>query len=60
MNTLLREKTLPGGQTLQIVQGDITTEGWTPSFNRATAPAAWRGWPGPSSLHGGPAIQEQS
>src|SRR5689334_12398437 len=61
MNTLLREKTLPGGQSLQIFQGDITTESLDAIVNAANSRLQHGGgvaWA--IALHGGPAIQEQS
>jgi O-acetyl-ADP-ribose deacetylase (regulator of RNase III) len=61
MNTLLVERTLPTGQTIQIVQGDITTEEVDAIVNAATehlqhgGGVAWA-----ISKKGGPAIQKES
>ena len=37
MNRVLTERTLPGGQTLQIVHGDITSEATDAIVNAANA-----------------------
>jgi O-acetyl-ADP-ribose deacetylase (regulator of RNase III) len=61
MNTLLVERTLPTGQTLQIVQGDITVEEVDAIVNAANehlqhgGGVAWA-----ISKKGGPAIQKES
>ena len=61
MNTILREKTLSGGQTLQVVQGDITTEAVDAIVNAANerlehgGGVAWA-----ISRAGGPKIQIES
>jgi len=61
MNILLREKTLPGGQTLQIIQGDIITEKVDAIVNAANEQldhgggVAWA-----ISRAGGPQIQAES
>ena len=61
MNTLLVERTLPTGQNIQIVQGDITTETVDAVVNAANehlqhgGGVAWA-----ISKKGGPAIQKES
>ena len=61
MNTVLKERDLPTGQTLQIVQGDITTEKVDAIVNAANehlqhgGGVAWA-----ISRRGGPAIQQES
>jgi O-acetyl-ADP-ribose deacetylase (regulator of RNase III) len=61
MNTVLVERTLPTGQTIQIVQGDITTEQVDAVVNAANehlqhgGGVAWA-----ISKKGGPAIQKES
>jgi O-acetyl-ADP-ribose deacetylase len=61
MNTVLQERALPTGQTLQIVQGDITTEEVDAIVNAANehlqhgGGVAWA-----ISKRGGPAIQQES
>jgi O-acetyl-ADP-ribose deacetylase (regulator of RNase III) len=61
MNTILKERTLPTGQTLQIVQGDITTEKVDAIVNAANEQLQHGGgvaWA--ISKRGGPAIQKES
>jgi O-acetyl-ADP-ribose deacetylase (regulator of RNase III) len=61
MNTLLVERTLPTGQTLQLVQGDITTEEVDAIVNAANEQLQHGGgvaWA--ISKKGGPAIQKES
>jgi len=61
MNSILREKNLPGGQELQLVQGDITTETVDAIVNAANehlehgGGVAWA-----ISRAGGPKIQIES
>ena len=61
MNKVLQEHSLPTGQTLQIVQGDITTEEADAIVNAANehlqhgGGVAWA-----ISKRGGPAIQQES
>jgi O-acetyl-ADP-ribose deacetylase (regulator of RNase III) len=61
MNTVLKERKLPTGQTLQIVQGDITTEKVDAIVNAANehlqhgGGVAWA-----ISKRGGPTIQQES
>ena len=61
MNTVLKERKLPTGQTLQIVQGDITAEEVDAIVNAANehlqhgGGVAWA-----ISKRGGPAIQQES
>ncbi|HLO32622.1 MAG TPA: macro domain-containing protein [Anaerolineales bacterium] len=61
MNTLLVERLLPSGQTIQIVQGDITTEQVDAIINAANehlqhgGGVAWA-----ISKKGGPTIQKES
>src|SRR3990172_3784030 len=61
MNTVLKERILPTGQNLQIVQGDITTEEVDAIVNAANehlqhgGGVAWA-----ISKRGGPAIQKES
>ena len=61
MNSILREKKLPGGQVLQLVQGDITTETVDAIVNAANerlehgGGVAWA-----ISRAGGPKIQIES
>lgn len=61
MNKVLKERPLPTGQTLQIVQGDITTEEVDAIVNAANerlqhgGGVAWA-----ISKRGGPAIQKES
>jgi O-acetyl-ADP-ribose deacetylase len=61
MNTILREKTLVGGQKLEIVQGDITAEKVDAIVNAANAELQHGGgvaWA--ISRSGGEAIQRES
>ena len=61
MNSVLVEKIFPSGQSLQIVQGDITTEEVDAIVNAANEQLAHGGgvaWA--ISKKGGPAIQEES
>ena len=61
MNTILREKTLIGGQKLEIAQGDITTEQVDAIVNAANAELQHGGgvaWA--ISRRGGEAIQRES
>ena len=61
MNTILREKTLAGGQKLEIAQGDITTEQVDAIVNAANAELQHGGgvaWA--ISRRGGEAIQRES
>src|SRR5512138_1760029 len=61
MNTILRERNLPTGQTVQIVRGDITTEMADAIVNAANAHLQHGGgvaWA--ISKKGGPAIQKES
>jgi O-acetyl-ADP-ribose deacetylase (regulator of RNase III) len=61
MNTVLKERELPTGQTLQVVQGDITTEEVDAIVNAANehlqhgGGVAWA-----ISRRGGPTIQQES
>jgi O-acetyl-ADP-ribose deacetylase len=61
MNTVLKERQLPTGQIIQIVQGDIATEGVDAIVNAANehlqhgGGVAWA-----ISKRGGPAIQQES
>jgi O-acetyl-ADP-ribose deacetylase (regulator of RNase III) len=61
MNTVLKERTFPTGQTIQVVQGDITTEDVDAIVNAANehlqhgGGVAWT-----ISKKGGPAIQKES
>ena len=61
MNDVLKERTFPTGQTLQVVQGDITTEEVDAIVNAANehlqhgGGVAWA-----ISKRGGPAIQKES
>lgn len=61
MNTVLKERIVPSGQTLQIVQGDITIEEVDAIVNAANehlqhgGGVAWA-----ISRRGGPAIQQES
>jgi O-acetyl-ADP-ribose deacetylase (regulator of RNase III) len=61
MNTVLKERVLPSGQTIQIVQGDITNEEVDVIVNAANehlqhgGGVAWA-----ISKHGGPTIQQES
>jgi len=61
MNTVLKERNLPAGQSIQIVQGDITTEAVDAIVNAANehlqhgGGVAWA-----ISKKGGPAIQKES
>jgi len=61
MNTVLKERSLPTGQTIQIVQGDITTEAVDAIVNAANehlqhgGGVAWA-----ISKKGGAAIQKES
>jgi len=61
MNNVLQERTTPTGQTIQIVQGDITTEAVDAIVNAANehlmhgGGVAWA-----IAKKGGPAIQEES
>ena len=61
MNTVLLEKRLPSNQTIQIVQGDLTTEQVDAIVNAANAHLQHGGgvaWA--ISKKGGPAIQKES
>ena len=61
MNTVLKERSLPTGQTIQIVQGDITAEDVDAIVNAANEHLAHGGgvaWA--ISRRGGPAIQKES
>lgn len=61
MNTVLKERVLQTGQTIQIVQGDITTEKTDAIVNAANAHLQHGGgvaWA--ISKKGGPAIQQES
>jgi O-acetyl-ADP-ribose deacetylase len=61
MNSVLKEKIFPSGQSLQIVQGDITTEEVDAIVNAANEQLAHGGgvaWA--ISKKGGAAIQEES
>ena len=61
MNNVLKERTLPTGQTIQIVQGDITTEEVDAIVNAANEQLQHGGgvaWA--ISKKGGPAIQKES
>jgi O-acetyl-ADP-ribose deacetylase (regulator of RNase III) len=61
MNTVLKDRTLPTGQTLQIVQGDITTEEVDAIVNAANEDLQHGGgvaWA--ISKRGGPTIQQKS
>jgi len=61
MSTILREKTLPGGQKLQIAQGDITTEQVEAIVNAANSGLQHGGgvaWA--IARRGGEAIQRES
>jgi putative ATPase len=61
MNKVLDERTLPTGQTLQIVQGDITTEEVDAIVNAANEYLQHGGGVARAiSRRGGPAIQEES
>ncbi len=61
MNTVLKERSLPTGQTIQIVQGDITIEETDAIVNAANVHLQHGGgvaWA--ISRRGGPAIQKES
>ena len=61
MNTVLKERKLPTGQTIQIVQGDITAEEVDAIVNAANEDLQHGGgvaWA--ISKRGGPAIQQES
>jgi O-acetyl-ADP-ribose deacetylase (regulator of RNase III) len=61
MNTVLKERALPSGQTIQIVQGDITIEEVDAIVNAANEHLQHAGgvaWA--ISKKGGPAIQKES
>jgi O-acetyl-ADP-ribose deacetylase len=61
VNTILREKSLPGGKQIQIAQGDITTEQVDAIVNAANAQLQHGGgvaWA--ISRRGGEAIQRES
>ena len=61
MNSILREKNLPGGQTLQIIQGDITLEQVDAIVNAANSRLEHGGgvaWA--LSRAGGPKVQIES
>jgi O-acetyl-ADP-ribose deacetylase (regulator of RNase III) len=61
MNTVLLEKRLPSGRTLQIVQGDITTEEVDAIVNAANEHLQHGGGVARTiSKQGGPAIQQES
>lgn len=61
MNSILREKALPGGQTIQIVEGNITCETVDAIVNAANSQLQHSGgvaWA--IARAGGPQIQQQS
>jgi O-acetyl-ADP-ribose deacetylase (regulator of RNase III) len=61
MNTVLRQKALPGGQTIQIIQGDITCEAVDAIVNAANSQLQHGGgvaWA--IARAGGPQIQQES
>lgn len=61
VNTLLIEHAFHTGQTLQLVQGDITIETTDLIANAANAyPQHGSGVAGVISLRGGPVIQEEN
>ncbi len=61
MNRVLNERSLPTGQTLQIVQGDITAETTDAIVNAANADLQHgTGVAGAITRRGGPAIQQES
>lgn len=61
MNTILQEHTLPSGQTLQIVQGDLTAETVDAIVNAANSHLQHGGGvAGAISRKGGPQIQAES
>ncbi len=61
MNRVLNERTLPTGQTLQVVQGDITAETTDAIVNAANADLQHgTGVAGAITRRGGPAIQQES
>ncbi len=61
MNRVLSERSLPSGQTLQIVQGDITAETTDAIVNAANADLQHgTGVAGAVTRRGGPAIQQES
>lgn len=61
MNSVLAEGALPGGRTLQLVQGDITTETVDAIVNAANETLQHGGGLAAAiSRSGGPAIQEES
>jgi len=61
MNTLLRQTTLPGGQILQLVQGDLTEEAVDAIVNAANAHLQHGGGvAGAISRRGGRQIQAES
>jgi O-acetyl-ADP-ribose deacetylase (regulator of RNase III) len=61
MNSILREKTLPGGQALQVVQGDITAEKVDAIVNAANSQLQHGGGVAWAILRaGGPEIQKES
>jgi O-acetyl-ADP-ribose deacetylase (regulator of RNase III) len=61
VNTVLAEKQFRGGQTLQLVQGDITAEASDAIVNAANAQLQHGGGvAGVISRRGGPAIQRES
>jgi O-acetyl-ADP-ribose deacetylase len=61
MNRVLNERTLPTGQTLQVVQGDITAETTDAIVNAANADLQHgTGVAGAITRRGGPAVQQES
>ena len=61
MNTILRQSTLPGGETLQLIQGDLTTEQVDAIVNAANAHLQHGGGvAGMISRRGGPQVQAES
>ncbi len=61
MNKVLVDRSLPGGQTLQIVHGDLTEEKTDAIVNAANARLQHgAGVAGAISRRGGPAIQQES
>lgn len=61
MNTVLAERKSPAGQTIQIIQGDITTEGVDAIVNAANEYLQHGGGVAAAiAKQGGPAIQKES